>query len=295
MYKLLSTRELHVSGRQSELIELALSYGFKGLDLDLAEFQQDVASRGLPAARRLLDSARLKLDLFRLPLEWAEDEEFKAGMTKLPEWGKLAADLGAKRAITTIAPANDSIPYHENFEFHRRRLAEVGEALAPYGINLGVEFVPTVDARRNRAFQFIHGFDAVVALVGMLRSANVGALVDLWAIHAAGNSLDDARKLTPDRITAVLVSDAPAGVPGGSLSAEQRLLPGETGVLDLAAALSWLAEIGYAGPIVAAVHPAATRGLGREQLVKRAAERIDAAWKAAGISPAGKLLAAVKK
>jgi hypothetical protein len=35
MYKNLNTAALGITGRQSELIELALTYGFRGLDLDM--------------------------------------------------------------------------------------------------------------------------------------------------------------------------------------------------------------------------------------------------------------------
>ena len=48
MYRNLSPAALGISGRQSEIIELSLSYGFKGIDLDLVDFQQTVKTYGLP-------------------------------------------------------------------------------------------------------------------------------------------------------------------------------------------------------------------------------------------------------
>ena len=69
MFKNLNLEVLGVSGRTSEIIELALSFGFKGVDLDLVNFQQQVQVNGLARARRLLDSAKLKIGTFRLPLE----------------------------------------------------------------------------------------------------------------------------------------------------------------------------------------------------------------------------------
>src|SRR5436853_4344351 len=141
MFRNLSARALSITGRQSEIIELSLSYGFKGIDLYLVEFQQTIKASNLQHARRLIDSARVKLGCFRLPLVWDEDDDtYKGGLSALADLAKLAADLGLTRAVTPIAPANDLRPYHENFEFHRRRLAEVGEFLASYKIKLGVEF-----------------------------------------------------------------------------------------------------------------------------------------------------------
>lgn len=295
MYKNLSTEGIGVSGRQSEIIELALSFGFKGVEIDLRDFQQQVTTHGLAHARRLLDSARLKLGPFRLPLVWDEtDEAFQAGTRELPELLKLAADIGATRAVTTISPANDTRPYHENFEFHRRRLAEVGALLAPSGIRLGLEFVACASARKNRAFQFIHTFDAVVMLVNMIRAENVGVVFDPWQIHAGGGNVDDVRKFPGGRIIATYLSDAPADREPAALEETDRLLPGETGRIDSAAMLTMLGELGFDGPVAPRAHRDRLAGMRRDQIVKLAAERVDQAWKAAGLTPAGKLAAASK-
>jgi len=295
MFKNLSTEGIGVSGRQSEIIELALSFGFKGIDLDLIDFQQQVKAHGLPHSRRLLDSARLKIGTFRLPLIWDDsDETYQQSVRELPELLQLATDVGAKRAVTTIAPANDARPYHENFEFHRRRLAEIGGLLAPAGMRLGIEFVAPPAARKDRAFQFIHTFDAVVTLVNMIRAPNIGAVIDPWQIHAAGSSLDDVRKLSADRIVAAYLSDAPPDADPAALTEGDRLLPGETGKIDSAALLTTLAEIGFDGPISPRAHRDRLAGMRREQIVKLAGERVDQAWKAAGLSPAGKLVTAKK-
>jgi sugar phosphate isomerase/epimerase len=293
MFKNLSTDGVGVSGRQSEIIELALSFGFKGVDLDLLDFREQVKVHGLPHACRLLDSARLKIGTFRLPLTWDDsDEAYQAGLRALPELLDLAAGIGAKRAVTTIAPANDVRPYHENFEFHRRRLAEIGERLAADGMRLGIEFVASANARKNRAFQFIHSFDAVAMLVNMVRAPNIGAVIDPWQIIAAGSHLDEIRKLSADRIVAVSLSDAPADVDPTALGESDRLLPGETGQIDSAAILTMLAEIGFDGPVSPRAHRNRLAGMRRDQIVKLAGERVDQAWKAANLSPAGKLLPA---
>ncbi len=292
MFKNLSTEGLGVAGRQSELIELALSFGFQGIDLDLADFQNQVKTHGIAHARRLLDSARLKFGPFPLPLVWDDsDEVYQQGARELPDLLKLAADMGMKRAVTTLSPANDLRPYHENFEFHRRRLAEVGELLAPHGIQLGVGFV-SGGSPQNRAYQFIQSFEAAVLLVSMVRATNVGLVFDAWQMHATGGSLNDLQKLGGQRITAVYLSDAPADVPPAELKPTQRLLIGETGTIDSSAVLTRVAELGFDGPVTPRIDRSQTKGMRREQLVKLAGERLQAAWKAAGLTPAGKLLAA---
>jgi len=285
MFRNLSTEGLGVSGHQSEIIELALSFGFQGIDLDLADFQQQVKAQGVAHARRLLDSARLKFGTFPLPLTWDDsDETYQQGLQALAEPLKLAADLGAKRAITMLSPANDIRPYHENFEFHRRRLSEVGEALAPFGIQLGIGFVAPAALRKERAYQFIRTFDAAVLLAGMVRAANVGVIVDAWQLHAAGSSLDDVQKLGGKPIVAVILSDAPAEVPPADLTDAQRLLPGETGAIDSAALLSRLAALGFDGPVTPRMHRSQIHGMRRDQLVKLAGERMKQAWTGAGLT-----------
>ncbi len=293
MFRNLSAAKLGITGRQSEIIELSLSYGFKGIDIDLVDFQQTVKTYSLPHARRLIDSARLKLGSFRLPLVWDEDDDtYKTGLTALAESAQLAADVGLTRATTTVAPANDLRPYHENFEFHRRRLAELGEFLATYKIKLGVEFRASAELRKDRAYQFIHTFDALATLVGMIRTSNVGIVVDLFEMHAVGSSFDEARKLG-DRIVSVIVADAPPDKVAGALEDVDRLLPGESGTIDVPAVLTALSEIGYDGPITPSVAPAHTKGMKRDQIVKTAGERLTQAWTAAGLTPGAKKAAAV--
>lgn len=295
MFRNLSTDSLGVSGRQSEIIELALSFGFKGVDLDLLDFQEQVKVNGLPRARRLLDSAKLKIGTFRLPLVWDDtDEIYQQGLQALGESLKLAADVGATRAITSLAPANDTRPYHENFEFHRRRLTALGEVLAPHGMRLGIELLSSAAARKDRAYQFIYTLDALAMLVSMIRSTNVGIVLDPWQIRAGGGTLDDAQKIGPTRIVAVYLSDAPADVPPAELTDEQRLLPGETGTIDSAAVLTRLAEWGFDGPVTPRAHKSHVVAMRREQVVKLAGQRLDEAWKSAGLNAAGRLAPAKK-
>ena len=96
----LSPQALAISGRQSELIELALSFGFRGLDLDFAEFADQVKSHGLPHAKRLLDSAKLQIGGFPLPTRWqGSDATFREDMTQLAAWAPGAAEGGFRRAL----------------------------------------------------------------------------------------------------------------------------------------------------------------------------------------------------
>jgi sugar phosphate isomerase/epimerase len=132
-------------------------------------------------------------------------------------------------------------------------------------------------------------------MMGMIRTPNVGVVADLFQLHASGANFEEVRKLGADRIVSVTVSDAPADKPAGECSQADRLLPGETGVIELPSILVALAEIGYDGPITPAVAPEQIKSMKREQIVRTAGERLTQAWNTAGLSPTGKLSATVKK
>ena len=296
MYKNLLPRALGISGRQSELIELALSFGFRGLDLDIAEFSEQVKSHGLAHARRLLDSAKLQIGGFLLPVEWQADETvFRDDLRRMSEGAAAAADAGFRRALTWVESGSDERPFHQNFEICRQRLSEIAKTLEPHGIRLGVGFSSAPEARANKAFEFIHTLDTLLLLLGSVPAKSIGVTVDLWDIHASGGSLDALKKLGGERLIAVRVADAPADVPVAELQASQRMLPGEGGAIDSSAALVTLSEFGFDGPVTPVPHPDQLRGLRREAAVKRVGEALDRVWKTAGLNVAGKLAAPARR
>lgn len=294
MFKNLDAKALGLSATQSETIELALSFGFRGIDLDIADFAGEVKTVGLPRARRLVDSAKLKIGTFSLPIEWRRQDGFDAELVKLNELAGLAESLGARRAVTVVAPANDERPYHENFEFYGQRLTELGRALEPHGIQLGVGFDASEAARHGKTFEFVRDFDALLVLLSTVHAENVGLWLDLWQIWASGASLDDVpAKLLPGKVVAVSLSDADEAQPDPRHPDSHRL-PGECGTIDSVAILSRLVEIGYDGPVTP-IPGSNLSGMRREQIVKLAGEKLDAVWKAAGIAPAGKTAAAAAR
>lgn len=295
MFKNLSVKGIGLAGRQSEVIEAALSYRFKGLDLDILEFAEQVNSFGLPHARRLIDSARIAIATFRLPLAWGEwtndDKDYAKGMAELPKYAELAAQLGCTRCLTTIKPASDERPYHENFEFHRRRIAEIADVLKPRGISLGLEFDATPAGRQGRAFQFIHTFDALVQLARLASATNVGVSVDLWQLYVGGGSIEDLKALPKDFLLAVFLSDLPVDANLEKVDETSRWLPGENGQIDSVAALTTLAELGYEGPVTVLAHPKHLADKNRDEKIRLVADRLNQLWTSAGLNPAGKLAA----
>ena len=282
MYKNLNTEGLGISGRQSELIELTLSYGFKGLDLDIEAFQKQAETRGLDYARRLLDSAKLKIGGFDLPVAWqGDDGTFKSDLERLPQWAQLASEIGATGCRTTILPACDDKPYHENFEFHRHRLTDIAEALAPYSIRLGLDFIAPAGRREGRVHQFISTPDALLLLIKTTGVANIGVVVDLWHWHVGGGTLDQLSELKAEQIVMVRVADVPDDVELESIQEHQRLLPGESGVVDTVAALTLFSQLGYDGPVTPLPDASQFSGMTRDRIVRQSSETLGAQMKAA--------------
>ena len=291
MFKNLSPSALGVSGHQSEIIELALTYGFGGMDLLAADFATRAKLHGMAYARRLIDSAKIRLGTFRLPFDWdTEDELFKKDVERLPELARAAAEVGCTRCVATLAPASDKRPYHENFEFHRRRFTEICAALQPAGVWFGVGFQAAEYLRKDRAFQFIHDLDALTLLLNMVDAPNMGLLLDIWDLVACGASVETIRNLPLGQIVAVQVAEMPADVPLSEMGVNSRLLPdAENGQIDVAGVLITLADFGYNGPVT----PTPSRGIfesrRRDVVVKRTGQSLSKVWKSAGLTPEGRL------
>jgi len=290
MFKNLSPTALGVTGHQSEIIELALTYGFRGMDLDVADFALRARHRGMPYARRLIDSAKIQIGTFTLPFNWeADDEQFKAELEKLPEYAQAAAEVGCTRCTAMVAPAGDSRPYHENFEFHKGRFSEICKVLEPSSVWLGIGFRAAEYLRKGQAFQFIHDFDALTLLVNMIDAPNVGLLVDVWDLIVSGQSIETVAQLPVHQIVSLQISQVPGDVALAELDGNSRLLPdAEGGLIDQVALLKTLAEMGYDGPVTPNPSRGAFKTRRRDAIVRQTGESLDNLWRAAELPGAGK-------
>jgi sugar phosphate isomerase/epimerase len=281
MFRNLSTFGLPLSGRPSELIELALSFGFDGMDIDLLDLEKQAEIYGVEHARRLMVSARLKSGSFRLPVRLdGPEKEFEAELAALPKRLELAAAAECHRAIATVAPTSDEHSFKDFFELHRIRLHTIGDLLAPHGIQLGLAIRPERPAEETTASPFIATFEALLGLVAVSHE-RIGAVVDVWALHATGEPVEMVAKVPKGRIVEVRLSDAPRGVTGAELTEAGRLMPGETGAIASAEVLKAAAATGFDGPVTPWAHRSTLTGRGREKIVRLAGERMEQAWKEA--------------
>ncbi len=284
MFKNLSASALGITGHQSEIIELALTYGFGGIDVNIQEFTTRVKDHGMPYARRLIDSAKLRVGRFQLPISWEEDDAaFEKDLDRLSAAAEAAAEVGCTRCLATVSPYSDGRPYHENFEFHRHRFTEICRRLEPAGVQLGLGFRAAENLRKGQAFQFIHDIDALSLLVNMVGASNVGILLDVWDLYVSGGSIENVRSMSGGQIVGVQLADLPAEEPLNSVTEADRLLPGATARIDAVALLETLKEKGYDGPVTVKVSRKAFSTSRRDEIVRQAGAALDEVWRAGGL------------
>lgn len=283
MFRNLSTVGLPLTGRSSELIELALSFGFDAMDIDLVDFHQQAEAFGVEHARRLMVSARLKTGVFQLPIDLAgDDESFSREMKLLPKRLETAASAEATRAVATLPPASEHHPFKDFADLIHRRLEAVHGPLAKQGIMLGLAVVPELEARAGKAHEFIHTLEGLLGFVAG-EGPQVGVVVDAWAMHVAGEPLSLLSQIPAGKIVEIRLSDAVGERAGAELLRTDRLLPGETGVIACGPLLAAAEKAGFVGPVTPWADRSAVAGRGREKLVKLAGDRMEAVWKEAGL------------
>jgi len=290
MYKNLSAAGLGISGRQSELIELALTYGFRGLDVDMERLVKQAHRNGADYAARYIQSATSFAEGFSVGgwdvnLDWELDEvAFKESLGPLEEAIELAVKIDGRRCFSTIQPGSEFLPYHENFERLRTRIGQVAEMLARHEIRLGLNFRPAPEARQDKQFEFIHDFESLTTLSSTIGAANVGIVLDTWNWFVGGGGMDQLQQLTADQIIAVRVADVPGDADLQAIKETQRMLPSDDGLVDCEAVLKLLIEKGYDGPITPYPRSSTFSGRTRESIVQAAADCLERMWVTIGLS-----------
>ena len=233
------------AGGLEDTLRLAAAHGFEGCHFNIAE----AARLGASAAADAAAAAGVRLSAFGFPLDFRGAEaDFERDLEALPALARTAEALGVGRTATWIAPASDELTYEENFALHARRLKPAAAILADHGIRLGLEYVGPENSRRGRRHEFIHTMDQMAELCAAV-GPNCGFLLDAWHWYTAREDASHLLRLEAAQVVDVHVNDARRRPVGEQLDHE-RCLPGETGVIDIAAFLGSLDRIDYDGPVM---------------------------------------------
>jgi sugar phosphate isomerase/epimerase len=276
MYKCLSPSAIGILARQSDLLEIALTHKFEGLEIDIQEVLKRAQSTNVKQACRYLASAQVRIGGFELPVRCeAGETEFKADLSELGMLLEVCGLLAADRCFTTIRATCDQRPFHENFQFHIDRLGRVADALAAGNVKLGLDFQAAAKDRADGGFEFIHQVDPLLLLLNSIQRENVGVVLDTWRWWVAGGDVEKVRSLRSEQILNVRLADLPSGFDASTIDEDQRLLPSEGGAVDFSGLLSVLEETGYDGPIGLAPNPAVFKGQKREATVSQVSMILD--------------------
>ena len=223
--------------------------GFEGLEFPVAAIADLVDQHGAAGVKAMYADAGVRPAAFGLSVDWRTSEEnWKRDLGKLDRNAKAAAAIGISRTFTWIMPCSNERPFDENRKFHVERFKPIAQTLGIHGISLGLEFIGPKTLRDSQKYPFIFTMNDMLDMAGDI-GPNVGILLDCWHWYTSGGTLDEIKALRPEQVVYVHVNDAPAGIAIEEQIDNVRLLPGESGVIDIAGFLKSLKQIGYDGPV----------------------------------------------
>ncbi len=283
MLKNFSPHSLGINGRQSELIELALTYGFRGMDVDMADMLRRSRRSSIDEAAKYLRATDLLIggfDLSETDLD-ADDEAFATQLASLHPLAELAQQLGATRAYIQLPVATDRLPYHEYFEIQKTRLSQIAEVLSGKNIRLGIGFRAGKELDEGKEFAFVRNVEGLLALVSSVSAA--GVYLDTWDWVVGDGAMDQLSELKADDIVAVRLGSLPADVDITKATSTDRVLPEKEGTLNHVSVVKHLNTIGFDGPLSPSASSTQYKGQTRESTVQKAQQAVDGISKDAGL------------
>jgi sugar phosphate isomerase/epimerase len=214
-----------------------------------------------------------------LPVEFRRDQlRFKEGLNALPKVASGLQRAGLDRMSTWLMPCDDKLTYRQNFQQHVSRLKEVAQILKDHNIRFGLEYVGPKTLWASRRYPFVHTMAETKELIAEINTGNVGLQLDSWHWWNAGETANDILSLKGTEVIAVDLNDAPAGIPKDQQVDNHRELPCASGVIDVAAFLISLNQIGYDGPIRAEPFNEAVNKMSKDDACAAAAASLKKAF-----------------
>ena len=286
MYKNFSPAGLGISGRQSELIELALTYAYRGLEIDIEETHRRAQRSDFDSAARYLNAADVLVGGFDVPVDLdSDDEAFAKQIEEFKPAAEIGGKLGAKCATINVPAGTDRLPYHEYFQVITNRVTQISDILGGHGVRLAVGFSAAADAAEGKEFEFIKNVEGFLPLVKGI-GGNVGYLIDTFDWFAGMGGMDQLSEIAVDQIVSVRLSGMSDAAAPGTAKNEDRTMPKLGGTIDYLAIAQRLVDGGYDGPVAAFSAPNPVRGGTRDKVANEAQESLDAIFTDVGLTVA---------
>ncbi len=231
-----------------DFVSLAARYGFRGVEFGIGE----VHEMGVEKAHELFESHNVLPVAFGLPTEWRKDDaQFESELEKLPALAQTARGVGALRCTTYVLP--DGGTSREEYSARsKKRLGRCAQILNEQGIMLGLEFLGPQHFRTNPEnvwfYDIAGALQAADEINQEAKVENVGLLIDAWHWYTGGGSVMDLAAVPLSQIVHVHVNDAPPIEVEDQVD-NIRLLPGQSGVIEMRGFLHTLDALGYKGPV----------------------------------------------
>ena len=284
MYKNLNAEVLGVSGRQSELIELAMTYGFKGLDVDITEVVKRTARTDFERAARYLLSSKLKVSGFDVPVDLdTDDDSFEKALAALPATVEVAGKLGVYAGFLKLPAATDRLAFPEYFEILRQRVEKVAELFEKNNVLLGLSFSTAAEDREGKQFKFIQDVASFLAFFQACNCKAVALIIDTFDWTIGGGSLEQLASIPGKRIAALRVSDVATVPTVTDCTKSMRLLSGTHGTIDNVQFVAALNKSGYEGPVSSFADPSSFGGVTRVAIVAKSQDALYHALAGAGL------------
>ena len=268
-----------------EFIKLAKESGFAGVEFGIGAVADIIDRDGEDAAVALFENSGIVPGAFGLSVEWRKDENaFDKGIEELPRLARAAQAIGCNRCCTWVLPDGGALDEYKAQSL--ARFARIAKTLADYEINFGLEFLGPAHFRTNPDnvwfYDIAGGLAAADDVMALSKTENVGLLVDAWHWYTSGGSVMDLASIPVEQIVHVHINDAP-DIAREEQKDSVRLLPGDSGVIDIKGFLQTLKALGYEGPIAVETFSEELRALSPQEAAQRAAVAVKKVWQEAGI------------
>ncbi len=274
----LSCGRIGVSAGQEEAIALAKSYGFQSIDPDagyLAKLDDDA----LAALRDRMKQDGIVWAAGGAPVDFRNDDaKFREGMKALPAYAKALQRAGVDRTGTWLMFGSDELTYREYGALMTGRLREMAEVLGDHGLRFGLEYVGTWSAWSSVQHPWVHTMAETIELIEDIGLPNVGLVLDSWHWYHAQETADDIKALKNEQVVVVDLNDGTEGLDRKAMQDTTRELPAATGVIDVGAFLTALADIGFDGPVRAEPFSAALNAMDNDEAVAATAVAMQKAF-----------------
>lgn len=285
MFTTLSAEDLALKVPFSEAVGIAGAAGFAAVDLPMNELLADRTDPSAESIRESLEAAGLRAGGWWLPVEFREGEDqYRQGMDLLPRAGRLAKALHSPWCITWIWPFSDELDFASNMELHVKRLRPAAATLAEFDCMLGLEFVGPQTLRQGHKYEFISTLSETLDMADRIGGDNVGVLLDCWQWYTSNGTVAELDALDREKVVYVHLNDAPTGLDVSTQIDDQRMLPGSTGVIDVAGFLQALRRLDFKGPVAVEPFNADVNRIEPLERARVARRSVDVVVKKSGVS-----------